>query len=138
SKITIHHGGEDFATDKNVVNYLRNLQSWSRREKKWADVPYHYLIAPDGSIYEGRPDSLAGDTNTTYDPAGHLLICALGNFEKIEIPDVQYQSLIKLTAYFAQKYQIGAESIKTHKDYAETACPGKNLYQFFEDGSFLK
>lgn len=33
-KITIHHGGEFFPEDKDMIRYLRNLQSWSRREKK--------------------------------------------------------------------------------------------------------
>ncbi len=138
TKITIHHGGVDYPEDKNAIEYLSNLQSWSRREKRWPDIPYHYLITPDGIIYEGRADSLAGDTNTTYNPSGHLLICALGNFDSVTISDTQYQRLIELTAYLTQKHRIDLDSIKTHKDYAETDCPGKNLYPYFVDGSFLE
>jgi hypothetical protein len=33
-KITIHHGGEFFSEDKDMIQYLKNLQSWSRSEKK--------------------------------------------------------------------------------------------------------
>lgn len=138
SRITIHHGGEDFPATKDVVKYLKNLQSWSRNTKKWADVPYHWLIAPNGDIYQGRPDSISGDTNTTYNPSGHLLICALGNFEEIEIPEVQYASLIYLTKQKMAEYHVPIDSIRTHLDYAETQCPGKNLYKFFTDGSFKK
>jgi hypothetical protein len=137
NKITIHHGGVAYPESKNAIEYLSNLQAWSRREKQWPDIPYHYLITPDGIIYEGRADSLAGDTNTSYNPSGHLLICALGNFDEVEISEIQYKRLIELTAYLAQKHRIDFESIKTHKDYAETDCPGKNLYPFFVDGSFI-
>lgn len=137
-RITIHHGGEDFPFDKDVPNYLKNLQDWSRKEKKWSDVPYHWLIAPNGDIYEGRPDSVSGDTNTTYNPSGHLLICALGNFEEIEIPQRQYQALIWLTKKMRSQFQVPIDSIATHKDYAETLCPGKNLYRFFENGAFKR
>lgn len=91
-----------------------------------------------GTVYEGRPDSLAGDTNTNYNPSGHLLICALGNFDSVIISQTQNQRLIELTAYLAQRHSISWDSIKTHKDYAETDCPGKNLYPYFDDGSFLK
>lgn len=48
NKITIHHGGVYYLEDKNAEEYLSNLQAWSRREKHWPDIPYHYLITPDG------------------------------------------------------------------------------------------
>ena len=32
-RITIHHGGVEFTKEKNVIEHLRNLQSWSRSEK---------------------------------------------------------------------------------------------------------
>lgn len=137
-RITIHHGGEAFPADKHVPTYLKNLQSWSRREKKWSDVPYHWLIAPNGDIYEGRPDSISGDTNTSYNPTGHLLICALGNFEEIEIPKKQYDALVWFTRKMMTEHNIVADSIATHKDFTETLCPGKNLYRFFADGSFKR
>ena len=44
NKITIHHSGEEFAEDKDIIKYLRNLQSWSRSEKNWIDIPYHFMI----------------------------------------------------------------------------------------------
>ncbi|MDE3059345.1 MAG: N-acetylmuramoyl-L-alanine amidase, partial [Bacteroidota bacterium] len=77
--ITLHHGGVDFTKDEDPRAYLRNLQNWSRSEKKWMDIPYHYLIDLDGTIYEGRDIRYAGDTNTEYDPTGHALVCVLGN-----------------------------------------------------------
>ena len=55
SYITIHHGGEIFPEDKNTVTYLQGLQKWSRSDRKWNDIPYHYVVARDGKIYEGRP-----------------------------------------------------------------------------------
>ena len=78
SKITLHHQGEFFAKDENVINYLRHLQSWSRTEKGWMDIPYHYIIDLKGNIYEARPLKYPGDTNTNYDVRGHALICLLG------------------------------------------------------------
>ncbi len=137
-KITIHHGGETFAPDKEMKKYLINLQSWSRRDKKWSDVPYHWLISPKGEIFEGRPDSVAGDTNTTYNPSGHLLICALGNFEEIEVPKKQYEALIWLAKKLMKEHNVTSDSIATHKDFAETQCPGINLYKFFENGQFIR
>lgn len=139
NKITIHHGGEDFAADKDMIQYLRNLQSWSRSEKKWIDIPYHFMIDLKGNIYEARPINYPGDTNTDYDVTGHALICVVGNYEVQELSDVSLKSLVKLTAFLKQKYRIEIKDIKGHKDYTtQTVCPGKDLYKYLEDGSFIK
>jgi uncharacterized protein YbbC (DUF1343 family) len=138
SKITIHHGGEDFAEDKDMIQYLRNLQSWSRSEKKWIDIPYHFMIDLKGNIYETRPVNYPGDTNTDYDVVGHAQICVVGNYEVQKLSDASLKALVNLTAFLKQRYRIDNKNIKTHKDYTETLCPGKDLYKHFLDGSFLK
>jgi hypothetical protein len=133
-RLTIHHGGVYFDPQKDVTDYLINLQSWSQAEKNWPDIPYHYLIDMDGIMYECRPVAYPGDTNTDYNPDGHLLICILGNYEEQEFLPVQYQSLMRWLKFFSDYYNIPADSIRGHKDYTETLCPGKNLYRFLEIG----
>ncbi len=137
-RITIHHGGVKFTRDEDPIAYLRTLQKWSREEKGWMDIPYHFLIDLDGRIYQGRDIKYPGDTNTTYDPTGHALICVLGNFEVQQPTQKQIQALAWLCAQLSQKYHVPLERIKAHKDYAETLCPGKNLYQYLQNGSLKK
>ena len=133
-KITLHHGGVLFEKEKDPVEYLRNLQSWSRSEKYWIDIPYHFLIDLEGKIYEGRSMQYPGDTNTTYDPSGHLLICLMGNYEIQIVNTYQLDSTIKLITFFCKELNINSELIKGHKDYAETACPGEDFYKYLENG----
>lgn len=136
--ITIHHGGEDFPEDKDVIQYLKGLQSWSRSDKHWIDIPYHYMIDLDGKIYGTRPLEYPGDTNTDYDVRGHALICVMGNYENQILSDTQFEQLARLTAYLADKYSVSNDLIKGHKDYTETMCPGKDLYRRLVDGSLVK
>lgn len=136
--ITLHHGGEEFKQDKDFATYLINLQNWSRHEKKWIDIPYHYLIDFDGKIYEGRDIRYAGDTNTAYDPTGHALVCLPGNYEVQQSNEKQLRAIIDIFTWLCWKYKLSPEVIKGHKDVAEgTVCPGKNLYAFLENG-FIK
>ncbi len=135
TKITIHHGGVDYPPDKDPVVHLRSLQDWSRSEKKWIDIPYHFMIAPSGSIYETRPINYPGSTNTTYDPTGHALICLMGNYENATVNQAQMKSIIEITAYLVGRFNVPLYDIKGHKDYTETLCPGKNLYQYLENGT---
>lgn len=134
-KITLHHGGVEFKEDKDPQEYLRNLQNWSRSEKKWIDIPYHFLIDLNGKVYEGRSLQYPGDTNTNYNPHGHLLICLMGNYEIQVVNSEQIKSLVDLLVFFCANYKINPDLIKGHKDYAETACPGKDFYNYIVDGS---
>jgi N-acetylmuramoyl-L-alanine amidase len=136
--ITLHHGGEEFKEDKDFPTYLINLQNWSRSEKKWIDIPYHYLIDFDGKIYEGRDIRYAGDTNTAYDPTGHALVCLPGNYEIQQPNEKQLRAIIDMFTWLCWKYKLSPDVIKGHKDVAEgTVCPGKNLYAYLENG-FIK
>jgi len=135
--ITLHHEGVDYAPQSEAAVHLRNLQEWCRREKKWIDIPYHYMIDLQGNIYECRPINLPGDTNTGYDVRGHALICLFGNYENIEPSVKQIDVLAALIAHLASKYQVPLENIKGHRDYSETDCPGKNLYAYLQNGELI-
>ncbi len=138
-KITIHHEGIEDDGSKTGAQKMRNLQHFSLNDKPWGDIPYHYVIDLKGNVYEGRDVKYAGDTNTSYDPTGHLLICVDGNYEVQELLPETYNALVKLTAEMAEKYSISLDDIKTHRDYtSETVCPGKNLYAKFTSGDFYR
>ncbi len=136
--ITLHHGGTAFSRDKDVAQHLRNLQSWSRREKGWIDIPYHYVIDLEGRTHEARDIRFAGDTNTEYDPAGHALIMVLGNYEEVEPTPAQLAAVADTMAMLARRFRLGVEAIGSHKDHSrQTVCPGKNLYRYLQDGSLV-
>jgi hypothetical protein len=135
-RITVHHEGTKLELTDDAAKKINAIQRWGMGpDRKWVDIPYHFLIAPNGTIYEGRAVNTVGETATEYDPTGHLLINCLGNLEVQELRPEQLQSLIKLIAYCSRKYNIPAETLASHKDYSkQTNCPGKNLYVYFENG----
>ena len=138
-RMTIHHEGTRLELTDDAARKIMNIQRWGMGpDRNWTDIPYHFLIAPDGTIYEGRNVYTVGETNTEYDPTGHLLINCLGNLEQQEVTAMQLSSLVKLIAYSCQKYNLPLETLASHKDYsAQTNCPGKNLYQYLQNG-YLK
>ncbi len=139
-RLTIHHEGTKLEVKDDAAKKIKNIQTWGMGpDRKWADIPYHFLIAPDGKIFEGRNINTVGETATEYDPSGHLLISCLGNLEVQPVTDEQLSSLTKLIAYCSAKYNIPIDSIASHRDYSnQTSCPGKNLYQYLENGYIKK
>ena len=139
-QITVHHEGTKLEATDDAARKIKNIQTWGMGpDRKWADIPYHFLIAPNGTIYEGRDVNTVGETATEYDPSGHLLIVCLGNLEQQEVSAVQLQSLIKMIAYTSRKYKIPVETLATHRDHSnQTTCPGKNLYAYFQNGYIME
>lgn len=140
--ITIHHTATKIRTDLSIETKLKNLQAFSQRDDKlssgkfkpaWFDVPYHYYIAVDGKIAEGREIEYAGDTNTEYDPTGHALIVLEGSFGTDEPTAAQVESLRAMVKWLAKKFKVSGDKIKGHRDYAETGCPGKNIEKLFPE-----
>ncbi len=134
--ITIHHTATVQKPEVPLSTKMRNLQAFSQRDDKldtgkfkpaWFDIPYHYYIAVDGQIAEGRPIKYAGDTNTEYDPTGHALVVLEGSFNKDQPTPAQIESMKKVVLWLARKYRVPADNIKGHNDYAVTGCPGENL-----------
>ena len=140
SRITVHHEGTRLQVTDDAAKKIRAIQVWGMGpDRNWVDIPYHFLIAPDGTVYEGRAVTTVGETATEYDPTGHLLITCLCNLEVQEVPHAQLQSLVKMIAYVSRKYNIPVETLTTHRDNSfQTNCPGKNLYAYFQNGYILE
>lgn len=139
TRITVHHEGTTLNIKADAAKKIYAIQKWGMGvEKNWADIPYHFLIAPNGKVYEGRNVFTVGETSTEYAPTEHLLICCLGNLNEDPVPAVQLRALIQTIEYCATKYNIPLDSLATHRDFStKTSCPGKNLFTYFENG-FIK
>lgn len=139
-RLTVHHEGTRLAAGTDPARKILAIQRWGMGpDRNWADVPYHYFIAPDGTIYQGRDVNTVGETNTEYDPAGHLLIVCLGNLNEDPVPPEQLAALIRLVAWCSRTYRIPLSTLATHRDHSkQTTCPGKNLYAYFQNGHVQK
>lgn len=137
NRLTIHHTATVQNPARTIEQKMFGLQAFSQRDdllasgqKKpaWADVPYHYYVAVDGAVAEGREWRYVGDTNTEYNPAGHLLVVVEGNFETDTLTSAQRRTLDELIPELTGHFHIAGSALGGHRDFANTLCPGRNLY----------
>ena len=138
--VTLHHTGDSrpLLHADSAVFRLRGIQRWGASDRNWWDVPYHFLLGLDGEIFEGRDYRFMGETNTTYDPAGHFLISVIGNYSAQEPTPAQLNSIADLMAWALDEFDLPLEKIGGHYNYADTGCPGTNLRKHLEDGTFRR
>ncbi len=104
-------------------------------DRGWADLAYHFLVDANGHVYEGRPVTAVGDTGTNYDPTGHFLVCAEGDFNQQSIPAVQVAAVADVLAWGAVHFGVDPSTIRGHRDWASTSCPGEIFYPLISDGA---
>lgn len=132
--ITLHHSciEEPDRSEGNPVEMLRELLHRSMDYNNWWDIPYHYLIDTNGNIYEGRNPKFAGDTNTTFDPRGHLLIRLMGNYELKEPSTEQIDALSSLATMAILKYGLSVHDFSSHNNWSDSSCHGSSLISDLE------
>lgn len=141
--VTLHHAGVLWTSDRDAVTFIRNMQAWGKRRPEveqpprdtfWPDLPYHFLVAPDGRVFEGRSMDYEPETNTKYDLAGHLGVELMGNFEEQRPSPGQVESAVRLVAWLLAKHDLPLDAISTHGKIAkgQTSCPGRDFARYFE------
>lgn len=146
--ITIHHAGELWHYGDDPAEFVRKMQIWGQNRPKlekpprdtyWPDLPYHFLIAPDGRIFEGRPVDYEPESNTKYPLKGNIGVEMMGDFNEQRPSMEQLTASVLLTAWLSKKHNISFEKIRTHQDVApgQTDCPGRDFYRYIKDGQFI-
>jgi len=145
--VTLHHAGVPWRKGRKPEEFLQSLQSWGQNrptlekppmDTYWPDLPYHFMIAPDGRIFEARPVEYEPESNTKYDLQGHLGVEMMGDFDSERPSPAQLRSCVALTAWLCATYGIDTTKVRGHCDVVPgaTTCPGKDFYRYLQDGSF--
>ncbi|MFW6437522.1 MAG: N-acetylmuramoyl-L-alanine amidase, partial [Armatimonadota bacterium] len=95
-------------------------------------IGYHYVILPDGTVQQGRPEWMIGAH--TYGYNDYLGICLVGNFDSGANPNgaqqpsrptaEQMRTLEELLGDLTTKYRLEPDDVHGHGELGATACPG--------------
>lgn len=136
-RLTIHHTGV-IATDGTAgADRLRDFQRYHQR-RGLADLAYHVFIDRAGNLLEGRRLSAAPDTFTAYDPTGHFTACLDGNFDEQAPTRAQLDALVDLLAWATERFGVSPATLRGHRAYAATRCPGASLQASITDDTLRR
>jgi hypothetical protein len=127
SRMTLHHTAVPLDRVADAPGRLRGHQRF-HQQQGWSDIAYHYAVDLAGNAYELRDPSLAGDTFTDYDPAGHWLVVCEGDYDRQQPTDAMLETVAALFADAATTHGIEVATLGGHRDHAATSCPGDALH----------
>jgi hypothetical protein len=115
--VVIHHT----ATKPSVGPH--RCAEWHVQKNGWAGIGYHFMIDPDGGIYQtNRLETVSAQAAAVN--GSTIGVCFQGNFQTVVPTEAQIQAGAHLVAFLQQELFIETEEIKGHKEYMATACPG--------------
>lgn len=123
-KIIIHHSASHDGKTLNWGQIRRYHVS-----KGWRDIGYHYGIEIVDYEYEiliGRFENENG-AHCPGENKKAIGICLVGNFEKIPVVPAQWEKAKKLVRQVMDNHGLKTGDVYGHRDFAQTACPGKNF-----------
>ncbi len=128
---TLHHTQGNYpATREAALSEIRFIQDYHQNAKGWIDIGYHFLIDPQGDIFEGRPIRAEGAHVLSHN-TGNIGISIMGNYHppvSNPITPASMDSFVAIGRYLRDTYAVNVSSFYAHRDIGNTDCPGDNLY----------
>lgn len=144
----IHHAASS-NSNHDYVNVVRNIYLLHTQTNGWDDIGYNFLVAQDGTIFEGRYHQNIDSTDNVKGAhfcgknSGTMGICMLGNYEETAPTDSAITALTNLLTWKCFKDDINAldssrhptstssflPHIAGHRQGCATACPGDSMFR---------
>ena len=129
--ITIHHDGMTSFTSTSKSATKARLETirkahLRRDGGRWGDIGYHYAIDPAGRLWEGRSLKWQG-AHVKARNEGNIGVVVLGNYEKQSLNRAQSAAIESTLKLLMKKHSVPVSRVRTHQEWAATACPGKSL-----------
>ncbi|MFO0858624.1 MAG: peptidoglycan recognition family protein [Phycisphaerales bacterium] len=133
--ITVHHDALNASGMRGYGASVQRLNSVRRshldRGPTWVDIGYHYIIDPEGRIWEGRPISIEG-AHVANTNDHNLGIMCMGNFNEHRPTQAQLNTLDGFVAAQMRAYRVPMSRVYTHRELGTTECPGTNLQNYMK------
>lgn len=100
---------------------VRAFQRQHQDVNGWVDIGYHFLVAPSGRVYRGRPAEVVGAhcPGWNHQPG----VALIGNYDARDPSANQVEAVLAL----AQRLRSGR--VVGHRDNYATSCPGDHAYR---------
>lgn len=129
--ITVHHDGMHpfYAQDeRSTATRLERIRA-AHRGSGWGDIGYHFIVDRAGRVWEGRPLNWQGAHVKDHNE-GNIGVMAVGNFDQQSPSEAQVQALARTVASLMRSAGVPVNRVKTHQEWAVTACPGRALQAY--------
>ncbi|NWG75257.1 MAG: N-acetylmuramoyl-L-alanine amidase [Rubrivivax sp.] len=139
-EVILHHTWRPSAAQYRGWTTVEAIRSYHVKQHGWRDIGYHYLVAPDGAIWLGRPLSETG-AHVAGHNAGTIGVALILDGDAQPPSALQAAAATALLQAMFKRFGLQAASNFAdgrgfHRDYASKSCPGKLVTKALVRGWF--
>lgn len=126
-EVVVHHTWSPTSAQYKGLATVEGIRAYHMGTRGWSDIGYHWLIAPDGTCYSGRPMSRSG-AHTLGRNEHTAGVAAIANFDN-EDPWAWggMDELLRVVRALLTRYKLTAANVRFHREFADKSCPGDRL-----------
>lgn len=140
--LIVHHS-DGSNTSSDWAATVRAIRDFHVNTNGWADIGYNFLVAPDGTLFEGRRSNNTDVTGAHFCGfnAATMGVCMLGSYTSVNITNTAKNTLVRtlawkccdkgidpLTQALHSSSNLNLNRISGHRDGCATSCPGNTFY----------
>ncbi|WP_420156519.1 N-acetylmuramoyl-L-alanine amidase [Nocardiopsis sp. CNT-189] len=110
----------------------RAIQDFHMDSRGWSDVGYNFLVAADGTAYEGRGWTVQGAHAPGHNTSG-IGICVIGSYSRAR-PSAAALRTVRALYEEANRRAGRRLAVRGHRDVYSTDCPGDAFYSWVRAG----
>ncbi|MFC7328664.1 N-acetylmuramoyl-L-alanine amidase [Marinactinospora rubrisoli] len=134
--LVVHYNGpaSNLTGHDTCVSYWKSTRDFHVNTNGWADIGYSFGACRHGEVFEGRGLNhyQAAQGTTAGNADWYSVTLMLGGDE--DATGDQIQAVRDLRAYLMDRGVAG--TVRGHRDFVSTDCPGDKLYAMVQDGTF--
>jgi hypothetical protein len=131
--VHLHHTWRPAHKDYTGHDTIVAMWRFHTGEQGWRDIAQHLSIAPDGTLWTGRPwdwPPASASGHNGNNTAGPFMIETIGNFDAGQDPfeGDQREAVLDTVAHLLLHFKLTPAALRFHRDMTDQkSCPGTSL-----------
>lgn len=124
--IIVHHFYKPTAAEWQGLETLEDVRQFHVETNGWADIGYHVIIGPDGSIWLARPIEDVGAHCKGHNDTS-VGVAFAADFDSEDPATNGLAVGHQVVAALCTRFNISLERVFFHRDFSSKSCPGTNM-----------
>ncbi|MEA2863511.1 MAG: hypothetical protein QOF14_5779 [Hyphomicrobiales bacterium] len=127
--IHMHHTWRPNHSQYDGLTSIEGMYDYHVNTKGWSDIAQHVSIAPDGTIWTGRPWNKSPASALGFNSSKVFMFETIGDFDvgKDPLSGAQLATVVLVIATLMDRFNLAVAALKFHNEMSDKSCPGSSV-----------
>jgi hypothetical protein len=108
---------------------IEGMYEYHINNNGWSDIAQHISIAPDGTVWSGRPWNKSPASALGFNSRSVFMFETIGDFDvgKDPLEGMQLDTVVTVIATIMNRFSLGAGALRFHNEMSPKTCPGSSV-----------